>query len=415
MSDDYNLRTKCAVCEQKKLFTIMNFGEVPLAGDYPEKPNVVDNYNLNLLFCENCKLLQTDSFIGAERLFGDYRYMSSVGLTKHFTEVASMLQNYFHLNSESKILEIGSNDGVLLKPLMDLGLFPKGIEPAKNIAQISKDKGCDVEVNYFSEFAVDSLEWVNKFDLIISNNCFAHIDAINSIVKGIKKALKPHGHLVIEVHYVKPLITSLQYDNIYHEHIYYYSLNSLNNLFKSHGMSIVDYDEIPIHAGSLRVYVKNSSEKLSNKIKDKLEEEAKLGLTSKDWYENFSEKSKKHIYDTKNYIKNLVNMGYKIAGYGASGRANIACNLYNFDNSVISYIVDESPERTGRYIAGTDIPIVSKEYLAENKPDYIIIFAWNFSKMIIEKLAGNDYTYIVAFPNIQVVKKFEELHSFVGV
>lgn len=414
MQSNYKVRSECAICGFENLDTIMEFGEVPLAGDYPEEPNIKENYNLTLMFCNQCKLLQTDSIISADRLFEDYRYMSSIGLSNHFSSVAVKLRDYFALTPESSILEIGSNDGVLLQPMMSLGLNPKGIEPAKNIAKISQEKGCDVLVDYFSEDLVEGIGWGEKFDLIISNNCFAHIDGINSIVSGIKKALKPEGHLVIEVHYVEPLIRSLQYDNIYHEHIYYYSLNSLNYLFNSHGMSIVDFDFIPIHAGSVRVYVQNSPDKTTPSVKWQLNQEAVTGLTNVDWYKEFASKATKHISDTKEFLINLSKTN-TIAGYGASGRANILCNLCDFNKEIISFIVDESPERSNRYIAGTDIPIVSKQYLDNSKVNYIVIFAWNFAKMIIEKLEGQGHKFLVPFPYMQEVTTASELCDFVGV
>lgn len=418
----YKKRFNCAVCGNKNLLNVMDYGEVPLAGDFTLQPNDIEKFNLTIKFCDNCYLLQTDSIIHPDRLFKDYRYMSSIGLSKHFTNVALHLQQYFKLNAHSNILEIGSNDGVLLKPLMDLGLNPIGIEPSQNIARIALDKGCNVIVDYFSEDFAEKTYWNSHFDLIISNNCFAHIEDINSITEGIHKALKPNGHLVIEVHYVKPLIDALQYDNIYHEHIYYYSLNSLHNLFSKHQMTIVDFEEISTHAGSLRVYVKNTLEAVNNKVQNKLDMEDQLGMNNFQWYADFSARASQHILDTSQYIQNAVNQNTKIVGYGASGRANILCNLCRFDSSVISYIVDESPERAGRYIAGTDIRIVNKEeFNADTNVDEVLIFAWNFAKMIINKIEnkqnsrGDTIKFIIPFPKMKIVSQSSELNELVGL
>ena len=417
MKNEYKKRNKCAICNNKNLNTIIKYGEIPLAGDFPTKEDFSNEkkYNMDLQFCTNCSLLQTDSIIDSQILFTDYRYMSSIGLSNHFINVAQHLQNKFKLSESSKILEIGSNDGVLLEPLQNLGLNPIGIEPAVNISKIAKDKGCNVINDFFNE--ENSLKYFdkNQFDLIVSNNCFAHIDDIHSIVKGVNILLKNNGHFVIEVHYVKNLINQLQYDNIYHEHIYYYSLNSLDNLFSQHGMTIVDFEEIPIHSGSIRVTVLNSSIEKPLHVSQKLELEKYEGLTELEFFKNFGVDVDNHKELIYNNLINLKSQGYKIAGYGASGRANMLCNLANLDSTIIDFIVDESPERCNRYIAGKHIPIVSKDYLLNNKPDFIMIFAWNFSKMIIEKLNGNGFKYIIGFPEFKIINDYSDLDNFISI
>mgnify|MGYP001407503756 CR=1 FL=1 len=415
--NEYKTRTRCAVCDNKNLHTIMEYGNVPLAGDFLDKEGLKNDkkYNLNIQFCEKCSLLQTDSIVDADVLFEDYRYMSSIGLSNHFSDVAKNIKSKFN---PKNVLEIGSNDGVLLKPLMDLGIDAVGVDPAVNICEIAESKGCNVYNEYFNEEFVGKFEFENRFDFVISNNCFAHIDDIQSIVKGVKKTLKEDGYFQIEVHYVKPLIEKLQYDNIYHEHLYYYSLTALYNLFKKYDMTVVDFEEIPIHAGSIRVLVKNSQEKLNKKVSGRLYlERDDWEITSLEYFTSFGKKVNQHIEVIKETLEDLKSQDMKIVGYGASGRATMLCNLAGITTDMVDYIVDESPERIDRYIAGTHVPIVSKEHLDNDneKPDYIFIFAWNFSKMIIEKLNGRGYRYIVAFPEMQIVDSHLELKNFVGV
>ena len=415
----YKLKESCAVCESKNLHVILNYKEVPLAGDFPkyEELSIEQKFPLNILFCENCTLLQTDSIIDAGVLFKDYRYMSSIGLSKHFTETASWIREklvpkwYWDNLYNYKALEIGSNDGVLLRPLQDLGMDIIGIDPAENIDKIAKEKGCNTICDYFNEKSADKYNWHHKFDLIIANNCFAHIENIHSVVEGTKKSLKDNGLFFIEVHYVKPLILSKEWDNIYHEHCMYWSLNSLKYLFDLHGMSIVYYEEIPIHSGSIRLVVQNVAGATSQKVIERIQQEKDWGITSVQWYSDFGKRTEEHINLIHDTVVKIKNEGYKIAGYGASGRANMVCNLSKLTPDLIDYIVDESPERSGRYISGTHIPIVGKEMLDTNKPDYIFIFAWNFAEMIMEKLKDYNFEYILAFPTMQIIHSYDEYNK----
>lgn len=415
--EEYKVRECCAICDNKQLETIIKYGKVPLAGDFPKKEDFPNEkqYNMDLQFCPNCGLLQTNSVIDAGHLFKDYRYMSSIGLTKHFTSVASYLKDKFNLTVDSNVVEIGSNDGVLLRPLMDLGIKPIGVEPSTNISQIAKDKGCTVINDFFTEF--NGARWFgkNNTDLVVSNNCFAHIDNIKGIVEGVHYILKPEGHFVVEVHYLKSLIEGCQFDNIYHEHIYYYSLIALNNLFSQFGMTIVDFEEIPIHAGSIRVIIKNSVENVNPKVQERYDYEKSLGLDNLNYFKEFANDVTNSVEKIKNELQTLKDKGFKIAGYGASGRANMLANMADLTPELIEYIVDESPERCGRYIAGKHIPIVSKEHLLANKPDYIVIFAWNFAKMIMEKLEGNNFNFIIPLPEFKIVKNYSELENFISI
>jgi hypothetical protein len=399
MSEVYKKRTHCAICGNTALHVILDYGQVPLAGYFPseQEKEKEELFPLNVLFCDKCTLVQTDSIIDADKLFRDYRYMSSIGLQKHFDNVARILVDRFNLQTNSNVVEIGSNDGVLQKPLRDLGLLRVvGFEPARNIAEVARQKGCVTIVDYFNLENAKRYLKENSEDLIVSNNCFAHIDNIKSIV--VKFLLKPEGHFVIEVSYLKDLIEKLQYDNIYHEHIYYYSLTALKNLFDQFGMTVVNYDMIPIHSGSIRVTVKNSIESLNPKVKSLLEQEASMGITSLEWFKEFTQRVNVHRKMVKDILIRMKSCGIKVAGYGASGRANMVCNACDLGPDLIQFIVDESPERAGRYIAGKKIPIVLPAELENSEVEIVVVFAWNFYEMIKNKLKGKGLSTVVFFP-----------------
>jgi len=406
---NYTKRDKCAICDGSNFNSVLNLHEVPLAGYFPTIDQLDDEskYPLELLFCNDCSLVQTDSVINPDVLFKDYRYLSSVGLSKHFYGFANTLHQKFGVKNK-KILEIGCNDGVLLKPLKNLGADVLGIDPATNVVKLARDKGLNVINKYFNYENVKNNK--DEYDFVLANNTFAHITDVKNVVKGIKHVLKSDGYFIFEVHYLKSLINENQWDNIYHEHIYYYSLTSLNNLFSKYGMTIIDFDEIPIHSGSIRVTVVNADVDLPEKITDRLVVESD-NTTTLNHMTMFTYDVKHHIQDFITEITKLSENN-KIAGYGASGRANMFCNLTGLDENLIKFIVDESPERCGRYIANTKIPIVDVDTLKNSDIDILVIFAWNYSKMIIKKTKFKKYKYLVAFPNVQLVNSYDELEGF---
>ena len=410
----YERRTQCAGCGGRQFDSILGLGIVPLAGYFPTKRELSkqSRYPLNLVVCKYCKLVQTDSVIDPALLFEDYRYLSSVGLSGHFKNVADLINDKYQIK-DKKILEIGCNDGVLLEPLKRLGAYVEGVDPAKNIVKVARDKGLKVYNDYFNDKTFGGDKFKSKYDIVISNNTFAHIIDIQSVIKGINKVLKSEGIFIFEVHYLKSLIDGKQWDNVYHEHIFYYSITALQKMFQRHNMTLIDFEEIPIHAGSIRVTVRNRLEFLPNKILDRITDESK-NICDLNYLNQYGKDVEKHISDFNNQIS-ILSRENAIAGYGASGRANMFCNLTNLNSDIVRFIVDESPERCGRYIANTDIPIVDIETLENSNVNLIIIFAWNYSKMIIEKTQFRKFKYLVAFPTVQLVDNYEELRGFESI
>jgi SAM-dependent methyltransferase len=398
----YEERICCASCKNNNLTDIIDLGKVPLAGCFPKDENIVDIFPLTLQFCENCKLVQTDSVIDPDTLFRDYRYLSSIGLSKHFENFTNDINSIYGLNNK-KVLEFGCNDGVLLEPLTKVGADALGVDPSINVTKIAKDKGLNVITDYFNYENFGKTEWESKFDFIFGNNAFAHIIDINSTARAVEHCLKDDGIFIFEVHYLANLIDENQWDNIYHEHIYYYSITSLNNMLLDLGMTIIDYDKIPIHSGSIRVTAKKGHHIQNEKIKQIIDFE-KNTICNIEYLYEFNKRVKKHIIDFKNIITDLKSKNIVIAGYGASGRANMFCNITEIDKDTIKFIVDESPERCNRYIPNMNIPIVDANNLIENKIDVLIIFAWNYSKMIIEKTKSMNFKYMLAFPEIKFIE-----------
>ena len=385
-------RQTCASCNSTTFTQIYDFGKVPLAGSFPTDPGRVKKYPLKIIKCKACELVQTNYLIDPEELFKDYRYISSVGMQKHFDEYADWLVNVEGVDKSKAILEFGCNDGPLLYALKQKGIKAIGVDPATNIVKLGQAKDLVIIDDFFNHDFVNRNGMKDQFDYILSSNSFAHIEDIQEVIKGVKAALTNKGKFIFEVQYLVDLVDKFQFDFMYHEHLFYYTITSLKNLFKPHGLTILDFERIPIHSGSIRVTVGKgeSSKKVLNQIKT---EKSYLNLN------NFSEHISIALNNLKEYLKNNKNL--KIAGYGASGRANVVTSVLDLDQSLVQYIIDESPERYNKWTANGKIPIFPPEHLTRFKPDVIVIFAWNFADMIIEKTKHLGIPYVVPFPKLK--------------
>jgi len=387
-------------------------GEMPLAGNFLSKNEIgkEKKYPLRVFFCKNCSLVQVLDIIPKEELFTKYFYLSSVTktLSNHFKEYAKEMVNRFLIPGKSFVLEIGSNDGVLQEPLEKLDIKTLGIEPAVNISRFARKKGLEVINDYFSKKLAEKIKKERgQVDAIFANNVFAHMDSIRDVTKGIKLLLKKDGIFVFEVHYIVDLIEKLQYDTIYHEHMCYYSLTSLSKFFESFNMEIFDVKKIPIHAGSIRIYVKNKDQRLKNiskNVKKILKYEKDNGFDSLQRYLNFSIEVRNHRDKLKKTLTDLKKKNKKIVGYGAPGRGNILLNYCSLGPDILDYIIDESPIRKGMFIPGMHIPIISPEKFRKNNPDYALILAWSYKQEIFKKekkFIENGGKFIIPLPKIK--------------
>ena len=384
---------------------------MPLAGDFLSESQVGKEkyYPLRIFICLNCNLVQIIDLIDPSKLFKDYRYTSSIGLKNHFEGYARYIKNKF-FHKDSFIVEIGSNDGVLLEPLKNLGFRVLGVDPATNIVQIARSKGLDTINDFFTlDLAKKIKKQYKNADLIIANNVLAHIDDMDSVFKGIEYLLSKEGLLVFEVHYLISLLSKTQYDFFYHEHLNYYSIEVLSKYLKKFDLEIFDVNLVKNHGGSIRVFVK----RFNNKKFLKTKRLSKLLLSEKKYFKNntyLRSFIKKIDKQKSNLIKLLINLkaqNKRIIGYGSSGRANTIINFCGINKEMLDYIIDASPERSGRYTPGSHIYINNPDILKHDKPDYILLFAWTYSKAILDKekeFLENGGSFIVPLPNIKVIK-----------
>lgn len=384
-SEEPRRMAKCSFCSSS-LEEIHDFGEVALAGAFV-KPGQFDGekkYPLRIGYCRACYSLQVLDRIAPDIMFRDYFYFSSAteSIKRHFREYADEMVSRFNPKTA---IEIGCNDGVLIEPLRGLGVTVTGVDPSNAIPE-----GQGMIRDYFTESVAAKIGHV---DLIAANNVFAHVDDINALTQAITLSLSEYGVLVIEVHSLSEMLEKLQYDWIYHEHIYYYSLLSLEVHLSSFGLSVFDVKPVPTHGGSMRYYVcRKDKYEVCESVSALREKEKKQGLDRLSTFETFSDSIQSHRKALKRVIGSLSG---KVAGYGASGRANTIlqyCGLH------VDYIVDDAPAKHGFFTPGTHIPIVSRETLRTDPPDHVIAFAWGYADEIQKKCG---LPLIVPLPQIR--------------
>lgn len=426
MKKKFNIKKiNCHICNSSKILKIIDFGFVGLAGAFLKKKEILSEkkYRMRLYFCKNCLTLQVIDKIKPKTLFKDYFYFSSAiqTLRNHFKKLAEEVKFILKSKVSSNVMEFGCNDGILLKPLQSKNIKNLiGVDPASNIVKKIKNKNIKVINDFFSFELSDKIKKkYGKMDIVLANNVFAHIYDLNSVAKGIKNILKSDGSFIFEVHYLGKMIKELQYDMIYHEHVFYHSILSLTNLFKKNGLIIYNVKPIKIHAGSMRYYVchKNFySKKIKNKkARDLIEKEKKNMFDKNKTFLNFANKIEKTKVNLNNLLVKLKKNNKTIYGYGASGRANTILQYCGINKYDLPLIIDDSPAKHGYYTPGSHIKICSAEILStQKKPDYILLFAWSFLKEVVNRNKQyilNGGKIILPLPKVKVLdhKKLKKL------
>lgn len=405
---------KCRICKNEKLKTFLSLGTTPLANSFLSKEDLKKEekrFPLELCFCDNCKLVQLTFIVPSEDMFSNYVYLSSTTKTfqKHFSEMAEHITKSFSLSKNSLAVDIGSNDGILLKGFQKSDVQVIGVEPAANVAKIAEENGVETINDFFNENVVrEIIKRKGKADVITATNVFAHIDDIDSVIENVKYLLKDEGIYVIEIQYFVDTIEQMTFDNIYHEHMSYYTLTSLDYFFKKHDMKVFRVERVPTHGGSLRVFTaKNSSmHKVHQSVRKLLEYEKNIGIDNFETYRKFGEK----VYSVKekliNYIKNIKKQSKTIAAYGAPAKGNTLLNFCSIGKDYIEYIVEDNPLKQGLFAPGTHIPVVNPKMLDDKTPDYILILAWNFADEILsktKKYAEKGVKFIITLPEPRIV------------
>lgn len=419
---------KCKICNNYSLTKFISFGKMPVANAYLKKEQLKESnfkeyaYDMEVGFCENCKMVQLINIVPYDKYIiqdeagkTHYAFFSSTSkvMEQHFAIVAREIEKRF-LNSNSKIIEIGCNDGIFLKNFKNNRVL--GIEPSQNVAEVAFNKSIPVITEFFSEELARRISYQKgKFKVIFSANVTLNIIDIHDFIEGIKVLLEDEGVFITEDPYIVDILEKNSYDQIYDEHIWYFSLTSLSNLFEMHGMEIFDAEKQEVHSGSMRIYAcnKGAYEKTA-KLRRYLDEEKQKGIDNLKPYRNFSYR----VEDNKNKLKELIYRlkfsGKKIVGYAAASKGTIIQNYCDLTNEVIDYISDSTPFKQGLYTPGKHIPIVSPEFFHNDNADYAVLFAWNHAKEILEKekeFLKRGGRFIVHLPEPKILDLELENHS----
>jgi hypothetical protein len=392
---------------------VLSLGRTPLANALLTKDQlaeVEDTFPLDLAFCANCSLVQITETVSPERLFRDYVYLSSFSDTmlQHAAALSAQLLESRRLNAQSLVVEVASNDGYLLQFYKRAGANVLGIEPAFNIAEIAEtEHGIPTVREFFSEELSRRLrEEGRRADVIHAHNVLAHVPELNGFVRGLGGLITQNGVIVIEVPYVKDMIDRCEFDTIYHEHLSYFSLTALNALMTRNSLFIHKVERVPIHGGTLRVFVGTANDKAEPSVVNLLKEESKWGVGNLRFYSGFGERVERLRNELVTLLRDLKAQDKRIAVYGASAKGSTLLNYAGIGKETLDYVVDRSSVKQGLYTPGTHLQIHATEKLLEDMPDYVLLLTWNFAEEILKQqleYRRRGGRFIIPIPSVSVV------------
>ena len=399
--------TACRICGNTNLEKYLDLGLMPLSNNLEftaERARNQERFPLQVMFCPECGLSQLSVVVSPRKMYDYYTYRSSInaGYVKHCRQMAKEMKARLGLTQDSYMIDIAGNDGTLLKEFKEeIGLNVLNIDPASNLTAIAKARGIPSMTEFWS---MTTAQKCPQVDLITATNVFAHVDDVGAFLKACDYALKPDGVLVFEFPYLSKLIRENQYDTVYFEHLSYFLIHPIIDLCNQYGFLSTHIDNQDIHGGTVRIIIYRANNIQFQSVVNYKQWEKSDNLLDIDTYKRWAVGIKKQISDFTDQILKLKKEGSKIVAFAASAKGNTLLNSAGISTDIVEVIIDETPEKIGKFSPGTGIPIVGLDYLNHNQPDYILILSWNFKEEIMEK-CRKTYTgkFIIPIPEFSII------------
>ena len=413
MSSTCRHRDDCRLCGSRELVRVLELAPTPPANAFVPENKLAEpqeSFPLDVWLCGNCKHIQLLDIVDPAVLFGDYPYVSGTSpvFVRHFEDYAAGIVTRFSLRRDDLVVDVGSNDGTLLKPFQAAGMKVLGIDPAQAIAAAASASGIETLPDFFTrETAAHIGEQHGQAMCITANNVFAHIDDLAGTADAVRELLAPEGIFVFEVSYFVDVFEKTLFDTIYHEHLDYHTVGPLPHFFAGHGLDLFAVERIDTHGGSLRGFVQLAGgrhERLG--VEALVDEEIALGVDREEILRDYSSRIADLGHKLGALLAGLRDDGKRIAGYGAPAKATTLMHHFGIGPKEIEFIVDDNPLKQSLYSPGLHVPVLPSISIAEREPDYLLILAWNFAEPIMEKCADfaqGGGRFIVPLPDIRVI------------
>tara|TARA_S200000501_G_C20818950_1_gene741900 strand:+ start:338 stop:1561 length:1224 start_codon:yes stop_codon:yes gene_type:complete len=403
---------KCLVCSSP-ITTFVDFGDMPIANDFSKKQDTKGDYlfRMQVGFCENCYMVQLLEQPDREKMFHEnYAFFASTSsyMVEHFKRFSESVTTKLNLNRNSLVVELGSNDGIMLQHFKNADIGCLGVEPSENVAEKAREKGIEVISEFFDlDLAKSISNSHRKADAILGANVFCHIPYINSVYEGVKALLDKDGIFSFEDPYIGDILQKSSFDQIYDEHVFLYSAHSVKELGEIHGLELIEVEYQITHGGSMRYTLAHKGAKeVGESVTHLLMKEEKLGLNTNQAYKEFSVNVDKIKNDLIKLLLDLKEKGKKVVGYGATSKSTTVTNYFGITPDLVSAIYDTTPTKHNTFSPGAKIPVLPYEEFRESDPDYVLLFAWNHAEEIMKKekdFVRGDRKWIVYVPEAKIL------------
>ena len=410
---DEEAATSCIVCGSSEIEPFLDLGVTALANKFltaEELGGTEAKFPLIAGFCEGCGHVQLTERVPPSAMFEDYLYISSASetLKRHLFGLSDVVVARYPLGSNDLVVDIGCNDGTLLRGFRRHGPRALGVDPAKNLSELFDDPDIDRYTGFFdSRSAAEIRDRFGTAAVITATNTFPHIPRLADFIAGIRTVLAPDGVFVIEAHYVVDMLEQGAFDTIYHEHVSYWALGPMVRLFAENGMTVVHAERLPVHHGQLRVFVQHAGRgEVSAGVREILEAEAATGIDRIATYRRFADGTRQIKADLEHLVSERRADGERIAGYGAPAKGNTLLGYLELGPAELDFIADRSPLKQGLFTPGSHIPVVPPERILSDQPEYLLLLAWNFADEVMEQQSeyrGRGGRFIVPVPEVRII------------